>query len=345
MRAFLKRRSRIEWVALAILAGLLVACAYVYVIFYTPASRDGGVRVVEIARGASFRVVVASLEKAGVIRNSGSFTLLAKLRREVKSVKAGEYELNRSMTPVEVLDALVNGRVKKYQVTIPEGYNLYEIAALLDETGITDGQEIIARATDAGFTQSFGVEGRSLEGYLFPDTYILEKGMSADDIIGKMVGRFKSVYYSEFDGPVRGAGMSMAKVVTLASIIEKETGSADERPMISAVFHNRLKKRIKLQSDPTVIYAIKDFDGNLKRIDLLRKNPYNTYIIYGLPPGPIANPGQDSLRAALFPAQGDYLYFVSKNNGTHYFSKSLREHNNAVNAYQRQRRMKAVKEG
>ncbi|MBI5561662.1 MAG: endolytic transglycosylase MltG [Deltaproteobacteria bacterium] len=332
-----------EAAALAFATAVMLAAAHLYVIFYMPVSPGGGVRVVEIPKGASFRVIVSTLEKAGVIRDAANFSLAARLMGAVKSAKAGEYEFNLSMNTVEVLDALVSGKVMKHQVTIPEGYNLYDVASLLKEAGLCDEREFIAAATDERAAAAQGLPGPTLEGYLFPDTYVMEKGMSAVEIIGKMTQRFKAVYYSEFDAPSRERGESMSRVVTLASIIEKETGAGAERGLISSVFHNRLRRRIKLQSDPTAIYAIRGFDGNLTRKDLLRKNPYNTYVNYGLPPGPIANPGRGALRAALFPAQGDYLYFVSKNNGTHYFSKNLREHNNAVNLYQR--RIKTVKQG
>jgi UPF0755 protein len=162
--------------------------------------------------------------------------------------------------------------------------------------------------------------------------------MGVDEIISMMTARFKAVYFKEFDRLAREKGMTLNKVVTLASIIEKETGEGEERPLISAVFHNRLKQRIRLQSDPTVIYGIKDFDGNLTKKHLQTRTPYNTYKFHGLPPGPIANPGAAAIEAAINPASEDYLYFVSRGDGTHYFSKNLREHNNAVNRYQRRAR-------
>lgn len=340
----LKRRQlRIVTAAVAVIA--LAAGAWVYLTFYTPISDDGQTRVIEITKGASFRVIAASLEKAGVIRDARSLAYAARFFGKVKAVKAGEYEFNRSMNTMEILDALVRGKVRQHPVIIPEGYNIYEVAAKLKEAGLVDEGEFMARVTDAAFVSSLGLEGRTFEGYLFPDTYMLEKGMSVDEIIGKMAQRFKAVYFPELDAVARQRGFTMSKCVTLASIIEKETGNSQERGLISSVFHNRLKSRIKLQSDPTVIYAIDGFDGNLRRRDLLRKNPYNTYVNYGLPPGPIANPGMESLRAALQPAEGSFLYFVSRNDGTHYFSKTLKEHNNAVNIYQRRRHGQTDRQG
>lgn len=329
-------RKRAEIALLVILIAAIVAGIHIYITFYTPASREGGIKIINIQKGASFRVVAASLERAGVIRDSGSLILAANLLGAYKKVKAGEYELSPAMTPMEVLEVLIKGRVKRHLVTIPEGFNIKEVASILGEKGLMDEKEFLARATDARLVASLGLEGSTLEGYLFPDTYEFTKGLATDEIIGKMVEKFKAVYASEFEEAAKRKGISMRKVVTLASIIEKETGAPEERELISAVIYNRLKKGIKLQSDPTVIYGISGFDGNLTRKHLKAKTPYNTYAVYGLPPGPIANPGKASIRAALNPANEEYLYFVSKNDGTHYFSKSLKEHNKAVHQFQKE---------
>mgnify|MGYP001567170740 FL=1 len=329
--------ARIEIIVITALTVALLVATHLYVILYSSASTDHTMRTIVVPKGASFRVIAANLEKAGVIRDAGAFSFAARMSKAYRKVRAGEYEFRASMPLMEILDALVEGRVKKYQVTIPEGYNVYEAAAALAQAGLVDEQEFLARARDARFVASLGLEGQGVEGYLFPDTYQFEKGMSADDMIRKMIAAFKSVYYPEIDAAARARGMTLGKAVTLASIIEKETGDGSERGLISAVFHNRLKKRIKLQSDPTVIYGIKGFDGNLTKRHLLEKTPYNTYANYGLPPGPIANPGRAALKAAVEPANADYLYFVSKNNGAHHFSTTLKEHNNAVNQYQRRK--------
>lgn len=332
-------RKRIEAIVLVLLIIISLVATHLYTVFYTPGSRDGGTRVVFIPKGASFRMIAESLEKEGVVRDAESFIFAANILGAYKKVKAGEYEFSRAMTPMEVLEHLVKGRVKKHFVTIPEGYNLYEVAAVLGQMGFAKPEEFIALAKNPARVKSFGLEGETFEGYLFPDTYELTKGMSAQELLSKMAERFKAVYSAEFESVAREKGLSMKKVVTLASIIEKETGAPEERELISAVFQNRLKKGIKLQSDPTVIYAIEGFDGNIKKTHLQMKNPYNTYMNYGLPPGPIANPGKASIKAALYPANEDYLYFVSKNDGTHYFSKDLKEHNDAVFQYQKSRRV------
>jgi UPF0755 protein len=325
-----------EYIIFAVLSIICLLAAHFYIIFYAPASREAGLRIVSVPKGASFRAVADNLEKAGVIRSAGNFVFAAKLIGAFKIIKAGEYEFNVTMAPKEILDMLVKGKVKNYTVVIPEGYSISEIAAAVKEAGLIDDEaEFRERALNERFAAVLGFEGGTLEGYLFPDTYAFTKSMTTDEMLMRMTNRFKDVYYKEIDPDARKNGMTMKKLVTLASIIEKETGAPEERPLISAVFTNRLKKRIKLQSDPTVIYAINKFDGNLRKKHLLARTPYNTYVIYGLPPGPIASPGRASLLAALKPADAGYLYFVSKNNGTHYFSKSLKEHNEAVNLYQR----------
>jgi len=335
-------RKHIEKIIIAVLILATLAGAHLYVTFYSPASNSTKPVTVVIPRGASFRVIANNLEREGVVRSAGRFIFAASLLGARRKVQAGEYELAGSMTPIEILRVLVSGAVKKYMVTVPEGYSAKEVAGLLENAELVKADDFIARAFDPALAKTLGVEGKSLEGYLFPDTYRLTKGLTSDEIIALMVDRFKSVYFAEIDAAARERGMSMKKVVTLASIIEKETGASSERGMISAVFHNRLKKKIRLQSDPTVIYGIDGFDGNLTKKHLLRRdNPYNTYKRYGLPPGPIANPGRESLEAAVNPEEVGYLYFVSKNDGTHYFSKSLKEHNRAVDIYQRKIRRAA----
>ena len=337
-------RKRLEKIVLFLAAAALLAVTHLYITFYTPPSAAPESRTISIERGLSFRMIAEKLEKAGVVRDAESFSFAARILGAYKKVKAGEYEFTTNMTPMEVLEYLVKGRVKRYLVTVPEGYNIIEIASALEVAGLVQRQVFIARALDPGLVKSLGLSGPTMEGYLFPDTYAFNKGMSADEMIARMVERFRKVF-SEFEFEVEKSGMSMRKVVTLASIIEKETGAPSERDIISAVFHNRLKKGIRLQSDPTVIYGIPVFDGNIKKQHLSMKSPYNTYVNFGLPPGPIANPGKDSIAAALRPAKADYLYFVSRNDGTHQFSRSLKEHNRAVNQFQRSMKLTKKADG
>lgn len=336
----MRRRLELLILAAIVVAGLLFT--HIYISFFS-APAPPRFRTVEITKGMTFRAIAAALENEGVIRDKRVLLFAGSIIGAHKSIKAGEYEFAGGMNLLEVLDMLVKGRVKSYSITIPEGYNIKEIAALLAKDALVNAEEFQSRAMDKTLATELGVEGPTLEGYLYPDTYVFTKGMSAEEIIGKMAGRFKSLYYSEIEILARVKGMPMKKVVTLASIIEKETGAPGERGMISAVFHNRLKKRIRLQSDPTVIYALKDFNGNLTRKDLLKKTPYNTYIHYGLPPGPIASPGRASLLAALNPDSADYIYFVSRNDGTHHFSSTLKDHNRAVNTFQKKLRRSPIK--
>jgi UPF0755 protein len=239
------------------------------------------------------------------------------------------------MRPLEILDRFRRGLVVLHPVTIPEGYSVRQIAEVLRGAGIGDPEELLGLAESPAFISELGLDVPTLEGYLFPDTYGLPRNISTADIVRRMVGRFQETYQSVWANRAAELGLTRHQVVTLASIIEKETGSGIERPIISAVFHNRLRLRMPLQSDPTVIYPIKNFDGNLRKVDLVRDNPYNTYRRRGLPPGPIGNPGREALEAALYPSPVDYLYFVARNDGSHHFSRTLREHNKAVDQYQR----------
>jgi UPF0755 protein len=242
------------------------------------------------------------------------------------------------MSHWEVLKQIIEGRVNSYSVTIPEGYTLFQIGDLLERKGIVSSVAFIEKASSPDIPSEYGIEGTTLEGFLFPDTYTWSKDSDPEAVIRFLLERFRQVFTAEMTNKAREIGYSEGEIITIASIVEKETGKPDERALVSAVIHNRLKKKIPLQSDPTVIYGIRDFDGNLTRKDLRQHSPYNTYVIPGLPPGPISNPGLESIRAALSPASVDYLYFVSKNDGTHHFSSTLKEHNRAVDEYQRRRK-------
>ena len=319
-----------------LVAGIVVLLLlYALLVLTLPPNFRGEQRQVVIPQGAPFKGVARILDEQGLLRSPTGFYLMARFMGVTGKVQAGEYELSTAMPPLVILHKLVTGDVMKYRITIPEGYTIRQIASYLQEEGIIEDQEqFLTKAFSPEFAAGLGIEAKGVEGYLFPDTYLLPKGVSPSDIIKTMVGKFKQVYGPDFEHRAAELGMKDREVVTLASIIEKETGVAEERPLISAVFHNRLKRGIPLCSDPTVIYGIPDFDGNLRKRDLERRTPYNTYLKKGLPPGPIANPGRSSLLAALYPAPVQYLYFVSRNDGSHYFSTTLREHNEAVWRYQ-----------
>jgi len=280
--------------------------------------------------------VAALLKNEQLIRSRSAFLLLGKTRDIDRKIRPGEYELDAGMSPQDILTKLLAGRVVLHPVTIPEGYSLTQIAEVLATQQVTDTKEFTKLVRDRTFISTLGIEADSLEGYLFPETYSFAKGTKAREVIKAMVDGLHRVWGAELQEQAARLKMSLHQVLTLASVIEKETGAKDERELIAAVFHNRLRKKIPLQSDPTVIYGLPGFDGNIHKRDLSVMSPYNTYRVQGLPPGPIASPGAHSLRAALFPAQASYLYFVSRNDGTHQFSSTLAEHNQAVEKYQKQ---------
>jgi UPF0755 protein len=287
-----------------------------------------------ISPGQSLRGIAKGLEENAIISNQLYFILFTKLKKADKKLQAGEYHLSGASSPEQILEILTSGRVKLYRITIPEGLNINEIADLTKTMAFCSQTTFSDLCHDRSFVRSLGIKSTTLEGYLFPDTYFFPKHTSCEDIIRTMVGHFNHIFTSKWQARAKTLGFSVDEIVTLASIIEKETGDASERPLIASVFHNRLKKNMRLESDPTVIYGITDFDGNIKRKHLKMVTPYNTYQIKGLPRGPIANPGALSIKAALYPAETEYLFFVSKKDTTHQFSKTLQAHNQAVKRYQ-----------
>ena len=294
-------------------------------------------KILVISEGETLRDTAQRLFEQGLITRTGPFIVAGKVLAIEHRVIPGEYELHTQMSPLDILRRLKDGRVIQYEVTIPEGFSLSQIARLLEEKGLVQADAFIQRAQDPNFIRSLGYEGNSLEGYLFPESYYFPKRIGVDEILRGLLREFEKVYTPDMAARAEVLGMTRHEVVTLAAMIEKESSVDSERPLVSAVFHNRIRKGIRLQSDPTVIYAIPNFDGNLTRRHLRTPSPYNTYTVKGLPLGPIANPGKASLLAALYPASVKYLYFVSKNDGTHYFSNTLREHNRAVRRYQQRR--------
>ncbi len=302
--------------------------------WYTPAENPGREVVLTVPAGATFVTASQLLVDAGVVRSLKPFVLLGKVKGLSNSIQAGELLFRTDMTPTEALDTLVRGKAVSYLVTIPEGYSNRQIAALLAERGIVDEERFRTFSLDGEFALTLDVPAEGLEGFLFPDTYSWHRGLTEEEILGQMVKRYKEVFTADMADRAREMGMTELEVVTLASIVEKETGAAEERQQVSAVFHNRLKKGYRLQTDPTVIYGIADFNGTLTKKNLRTDHPYNTYTRSGLPPGPIANPGKASLVAALYPEDVAYLYFVARGDGTHVFSNTLIEHNRAVKIYQ-----------
>jgi len=328
-------------------SGILVFILFAFLALYfgyfliSPAGVDKKEEIFMVKKGCGLKTVANKLEERGLIKSKNLFILWVILKGGTRDIKAGEYGLNQSMAPVRIFTILATGAIKTYPLTIPEGLTAEQIANILAKKNLVNKREFISLVRDKTLVASYHIDGPSLEGYLFPDTYLISRDMGARELIDFMVNRFWNIFNTLIK--VQKKDMPVREIVTLASIVEKETGLAEERSLIASVFLNRLKKRMRLESDPTVIYGLKDFDGNLKRKDLHTPSPYNTYTNRGLPPGPIANPGGESLMAVINPAETDYLYFVSKNDGSHYFSATLSEHNRAVIRYQKKRRSQLKK--
>ena len=326
-------RSLLLWIPVAALLILLAGWIWLGLYVNTPAP-GSGMTTVFIPKGAGLRQIKTILGREGIIKDDLRFLILARLTDSGHRLQAGEFAIARNLRPGEVLKILEQGKTVQHPLTIPEGLTTLQTAAIYAQSGWIDQQQFLTLCKDPTFIRSLGIQQEQLEGYLFPDTYLLVRGTTdSRTIITTMVRRFLSVWQEVSAG--QNMPMNRHQVVTLASIIEKETADPKERPLIARVFLNRLQKSMRLQSDPTVIYGLNDFSGNLTRNDLKKKTPYNTYVIKGLPPGPICNPGRAAIEAVFHPEQSDALYFVSKNDGTHVFSRSLREHNRAVRKYQK----------
>lgn len=293
--------------------------------------------VIKIKPGSSFALVASQLQQSGVVSDARRFTLLARWRKATGQIHAGEYLFETAAKPDEILARLVAGDIRKFQVTIPEGFNLQEFAARLEKTGVGSAEEFLSLANDTDFLNDLGIDAASLEGYLFPETYTYTSSTTPRQLLQAMVEQLHTQLTPEILLSAEALNLNRHQLITLASIIQKEAGNVREMPLIAAVFHNRLRRRIALQADPTVIYGITDFDGNLTRKHLETPTPYNTYRKRGLPPGPIASPGRFALHAAANPATSRNLYFVARGDGTHEFSATLKDHNRAVRRYQLRR--------
>ncbi len=308
---------------------------YFFYLATHPVSEDDRLRHVEISPGMTLKQTSDILAEKHLIRSASTFRILAHLRDKHTQIQAGEYEISPAMVPGEILTKITSGKTVLHPVTIPEGFRITEIAAHLADRGLVDSDKFIEQTQNPRWLKEMDIPGDSLEGYLFPETYHFSKYTTEEQIIQKMLDTFRSEGAPEaFRQRARELKLSYHEIVTLASLIEKETGVDEERKIISSVFHNRLKKNMKLQTDPTVIYAIRNFDGNIRKKDLSIDSPYNTYRYFGLPPGPIASPGRQSIEAALYPNETEFLYFVSKKDGRHKFSSNLADHNAAVAKYQ-----------
>lgn len=292
---------------------------------------------VTVGAGAGFAAVVRDLEARGLLSRAWTLKLFARVTGDDRRVQRGTYEFPMGTPPVEILRTMVRGDVLAFRVTVPEGFNMWQVAGAFDSAGV-DSASLLSSITGGDLARAHQIPGPTLEGYLFPDTYSIPFGSKAHQVAEQMVVQARDAWSDAYEQRAHELGMSRHQVLTLASIIEAEARVADERPTIAAVYHNRLKRGMRLEADPTVAYAMGGFRGRLFYKDLEIDSPYNTYRRSGLPPGPICNPGASSIRAALYPAEGvDALYFVARGDGRHVFSKTLREHNAAVREARRNR--------
>jgi UPF0755 protein len=318
---------------------ILAVAVHFYLALFIPPSNERTWKEIQVTEGMSFKAIAGILQKEGIIRYRGYFEILGRMEGISRKIRVGYYGLNTNMTLWEVLDALRNGKIIEYQVIIPEGYNLYQIGWTLANTPLIDNpNRFINLVKKKEYVRSLGIEADTLEGYLFPDTYYLPKGIRLEDIPKRMVMRYKSVFVDSYRSRAKELGFSEHQVVTLASIVEKEAKITSERKLIATVYLNRLKKGMKLQADPTAVYGTKAWITKITKEDLKHKSPYNTYLHKGLPPGPIANPGQGAILAVLYPEKSDHIFFVAQGDGSHFFSNDYGEHEKAISRYKSNRR-------
>jgi UPF0755 protein len=329
-------------ILLLIAAVLIVAAAagaaWVYLLMARPYKGYVDAETfVEIVPGSGPQTMGRALADAGVVPSPTAFRLAVWLEGAGRRLQAGEYRFDAPMTPRAVVEKIVRGDVFLRPVTFREGLTIRQMAAIFEERGFGTQAEFVKAAAKAEAIRDLDPAARDLEGYLFPDTYALPRRTTAEDLVARLVARFQKAAPPETRARAAARGLSLRELVTLASLVEKETAQPDERPIIAAVYSNRLRIGMGLQCDPTVIYALERagrYTGNLTRADLQFDSPYNTYRYAGLPPGPIAAPGQASLEAAANPAPVSYLYFVSRNDGSHAFATTLDEHNRNVQKFQ-----------
>jgi UPF0755 protein len=319
-------------VAFAVLAAALLSA---FLLFDTNPMGSWEGKLVLIPKGSPLPEVVRILRDGEILPHPLAFRALVLLTFSGRRLHYGEYAFPTPPSAFEAWRRLFRGDVIKYEVTVRPGENLYDVAKLFKEKNLVTAEAFLATAASPAILRRLEIPGESAEGYLFPDSYIFVKPVTPEEILETMVRQFRRKVPPDTEKRAREAGLSLHQVVTIASIIEKETGIEDEKPIVSAVIRRRLALGMALQMDPTVIYGVKRFDGTVTGKDLRTAGPYNTYLNRGLPPGPIANPGLAAIAAALTPSNSEYLFFVSRNDGSHTFSRTLSEHNRAVEQFRR----------
>ncbi len=337
LRTSLSVRRSVLWLVSCCVIALLV---WYLVLLNLVAGEATRVYALTVPKGAGFSSVARELHQAGVIRSSLHLRLVARLKGLDHRIQAGDYRISAAMRPVEILEKLANGQTDACKFTLPEGYSTYQAAELLQKQGVFDSTAFLAACSDRNLLAKLGIRAKSVEGYLYPGTYSIGFQMDEAGLITEMVREFRHRTDS-LKPQIDATGRSLDQVLVLASMVEREAVSAEEKPLIASVFLNRLRIGMPLQSDPTAIYGVRVFGGTVTRQDVQRNSPYNTYRIKGLPPGPIGNPGLEALQAVLQPAKTDYLYFVARMDGTHQFSRSLEEHNQGVNRFLKKGKRKA----
>jgi UPF0755 protein len=298
---------------------------------------DGAEQFVEIPQGMKSGAIADALERLGIVRDGTTFRLALWMTGKGRHLQAGEYRFDRPMTPTEVVDKIARGDVFTIPITFPEGLTIGEMAKIFESSGFGPADAFVEAASDASLVRALDPAAKDLEGYLFPDTYALPRKTDGPKLVRRMVTAFERALTPDIREAAAARKLSVRQLVTLASIVEKETAKPDERPLVAAVYQNRLRIGMALQCDPTVIYALVKrghYNGNIHRDDLMIDSPYNTYRYPGLPPGPIAAPGRAAIDAAAHPADVDFVYFVSRNDGSHAFARTLDEHNRNVQKYQ-----------
>ncbi len=341
-RSFLSALGRVGIYLLAFVIGVVVVLSWYKSNVVAPIQPGSTEKVYfEVKKGATLDSIIEDLEKKQLIKNAFAVSTVIKAFKDKsadKNIQQGEYELSPGMKPLEIFDKLTSGKTVQHPVTIPPGMNMNNVIDIMAKTGLANEAEIRAAMTDRTLMVELDIPALIPEGFLFPETYFFSKPVTAKEMVVRIVregNKHMDEGIRNWRDRSKELGFTPYQVLTLASIIEKETGKPEERGVIASVFHNRLRIGMPLQSDPTVIYGIVDFNGNLTKEHLKTPGPYNTYLNTGLPPTPICNPGLDSLKAALYPEDTDYLYFVGKGDGSHQFSSTYREHTQAVNSYQK----------
>lgn len=319
-----------KWPSITVLLVAALLSARFVFFLYSPHGEGQTVKVIDFAKGSSLKKLADELVTEGVIGSPALFRLYARVSGVSGRVQAGSYQFSDAMTPPEILRKLVAGEVYEKLFAVPEGYSIFQLAEMLDGRGYFRKEPFLKECRNPQLLKELGIKGATVEGYLYPSTYNLLRIDEPAALLKLMVAQFRKVYDERFAALEKSSRLTREQIITLASIVEKEAVAPQEKPLIASVFFNRLKIGMPLQSDPTAVYGTRAFGGKVSGSDVRRNSAYNTYLINGLPPGPIGSPGDSAIEAVLNPATSGYYYFVARNDGTHHFSTSLDEHNRAV---------------